>query len=98
MAEIKVTTSTTKKTVTGRRETVAEQVSTERHTTVHSHTADRVTAWHLRDFVRALDDAKVPDKTLIDASHGQNFHLTGLAVKFSETLDEEANEDPIARS
>jgi predicted transcriptional regulator len=89
VAEIKVTTSSTRKTVTGKLKPIAEQVDEERHTVVRSSVADRMTAWHLRDFVKALDAANVPDKTLLEASHGENYHLTGLMARFSVTLDQE---------
>jgi hypothetical protein len=49
VAEIKITTSSTRKTVTGKIKPIAEQVDEERHTVV------RMTAWHLRDFVKSLD-------------------------------------------
>jgi hypothetical protein len=98
VAEIKITTSTTKESKTGQQRPIPDKVNTERHTTVRSQVADCMTAWGLRDFVRALDAANVPDNVRIEASHGQNFHLTGLTAKFSETLDEEDTQDSVASS
>lgn len=59
-----------------------------RTTYVRSATVERMTAWDVRDFVKALDEAAVPDKTEVDAEHHHTTRqLTRLYVRFSEDID-----------
>lgn len=86
MADIKVTTSTTEKTKTG--PTRATESTRARHTWVRSAIADRMSAWHVRDFVKAMDEAGVPDGALVEASRSNTGHLTALTVSHPEAIDE----------
>lgn len=59
-----------------------------RRTTV-SVSADRLTAYQVRAFVRAMDDAGVPDSQMVSDRHSvETRHLTGLFVSFNETAGE----------
>lgn len=51
--------------------------------TVYVHTAPgRITAWHLRDFVRALDLASIPDGAYVHATHDWNtHHFDGMWIR-----------------
>lgn len=52
-----------------------------RGTTVSTN-ADQIMAYHVRAFVKALDDAGVPDETLIEDRHARDTqHLTGLRAR-----------------
>jgi hypothetical protein len=56
-----------------------------RGTTVSTH-ADRLTAYHVREFVRALDAAGVPDSSLVEDRHANDTRaLVGLFVRVTET-------------
>ncbi len=48
-------------------------------------------AWNLREFVRALDEAGIPDQTRIDAHHSNDTRVfTGLSARhtISKSLEE----------
>ncbi len=93
MSDITVNTTKTERTTTSG-PTPRVSATTERHTTVRSATSDRLTAWNVRDFVKAMDAAGVPDRASIDVHRSQVGHATSLAVRFSETLDEPEHEEP----
>jgi hypothetical protein len=57
---------------------------------IRSPIADRMTAWHLRDLVRALDAQDVPATAKVVAYRNDVGHTTHLTVEWSEALDGEA--------
>ena len=47
-----------------------------------------LTAWHVRDFVRSLDDAGVPDNARLTAHHSDSTrHFEGISVHHTEEID-----------
>lgn len=54
-----------------------------------SASANRLSAWDVREFVKHLDAAGVPDSVLIDDHHSFDTRaLTGLTARVTETLPE----------
>ncbi len=52
--------------------------------TVASAPADHLTAWGLRDIVRALDDQGIPDEATVLCSHSNSTQaLTGVRVYYT---------------
>lgn len=86
MPDIKVTTSTTERIKTGPTRTA--ETKRERHLWVRSLPADRMSAWHVREFVKAMDEAGIPNGAYVEASRSDTGHLTALTVSHSETIDE----------
>lgn len=59
-----------------------------RSTYIRTRPADRLTAWHVREFVRALDEHGIPDKAEVTASKSSDtLHTTGLSVRHSQQTD-----------
>ena len=55
-----------------------------------SQPSDRMTAWHVRDFVRALDEHSIPDNAMVTAEKNiSTLHTTGLSVTHREQTDED---------
>lgn len=55
---------------------------------VLSEPSNRLTAWDVRDFVKALDAAGVPDNAQIEDHHDHSTrHLQRLSVRFTEKID-----------
>ena len=53
-----------------------------------STSADRLTAYHVREFVRHMDLAEIPDNALVDDRHSfETRALIGLSVHHSATKD-----------
>jgi hypothetical protein len=59
---------------------------------VSSAPADGMTVWHVRDFVRALDAAEIPDGAKVLASSSPERGLTGLRVHHDVTVKEAVND------
>lgn len=57
---------------------------------VASAPADRMSVWHVRDFLAALDEAGVPDGLTVEFSRSDAGHLTGLSVRHHVALDPDA--------
>jgi hypothetical protein len=51
--------------------------------------ADRMTAWHLREFVKALNEEDVSDFALIEYRRSNKGHFTGLYARIEETRPSE---------
>lgn len=63
-----------------------------RGTTV-STSADRLLAYHVREFVKAMDEAGIPDEAQVSDRHSfETRHLTGLHVRIEDRLGEETPE------
>ncbi len=59
-----------------------------RTTYIRSAASCRLTVAEVRDFVKALDEAGVPDKVDVDAEHHRDTRaLAGLYVRFTEKID-----------
>ena len=57
-----------------------------RETTVSTN-ADRLSAYHVRQFVKSMDEAGVPDTALVTDRHANDTRaLTGLIVRVEEQL------------
>lgn len=54
---------------------------------VASPSADRMTVWHLRDFVRALDAAGIPDDVRVVHNSSPERGLSGLHVHHDVTVE-----------
>lgn len=54
-----------------------------------------MTAWALRDFVRALDEHQVPDNAKLDChrDHG-TLRFTGVSVRVTTAIDESTPVEP----
>ena len=91
MSEVKITVSR----VSVLKNDAEPEIETTKHGWVRSRIADRMTAWHLRELVRALDAQAVPDGARVTAHKSDVGHATHLTVEWSETLDddEEARAD-----
>lgn len=64
--------------------TITNRGSWRRDTTVAT-SADRLTAYHVRQFVKAMDEAGVPDEAGIEDRHANDTrHLTGLFVRVAD--------------
>jgi hypothetical protein len=59
--------------------------STTRRLFVRSRSSDRMAVWHLRDFVRALDEEGVDGDVHVTAQKSTTGHLTTLTVVVTET-------------
>lgn len=59
---------------------------------VASSPADRMTVWHLRDFLRGLEEAGVPESAAVEYRRSDAGHLTGLSVRHTVSLDPAAVE------
>lgn len=46
-----------------------------------------MTVWRLRDFVKTLDDAGIPDDIKIEGHRSDAGHLNSLSVRWSEKID-----------
>lgn len=46
-----------------------------------------MTVWHLRDFVRALDAAGVPDNVKLEGHRTDAGHLNRLSARWTEEID-----------
>lgn len=58
-----------------------------RSTYVRTRPADRLTAWHVREFVRALDEHGIPDSAPVTASTSDTLHTNGLSVRHSQQTE-----------
>jgi hypothetical protein len=64
--------------------TITNRGSWVRGTTVRT-SADRITAYHVRAFVQAMDAAGVPDAAMITDHHAiDTRHFTGLSVRVED--------------
>ncbi len=57
---------------------------------IASTPTNRMSVWALRDFVRALDDAGVPDDEKVEDHHNYDTkHLSSLSVRWVQTLPDD---------
>ncbi len=67
-----------------------------RGTTI-STSADRMTAWHVREFVKAMDREGIPDRAMISDRHANDTrHFTGLFVRVEDVRPDEGAETDAA--
>jgi hypothetical protein len=60
-----------------------------RGTTIRT-SADRMTAYDVREFVKAMDEAGIPNETYVTDHHALDTrHFQGLSVRIEETLEGE---------
>lgn len=72
--------------------TITNRGDWRRDTTVAVN-ADRLTAYHVREFVKHLDDADIPDDALIEDRHShETLAPTGLFVRVTHTRPDEVPE------
>ena len=57
---------------------------------IQSQPSDRMCAWHVRDFVRALDEYSIPDDAEVIAHKNiSTLHTTGLSSQHHVQTDED---------
>lgn len=68
--------------------------SANRTTYLHTPAVDGgLKVWHLRDFVKALDEAGIPDNAKLTAHHNDSTrHFSGISVHHTEDIEGWADE------